>query len=158
MQREGAQEKKILGEIIANQYNQKVELVQRLLIIHGFSAGRPDGKLGPRTRDAIASFQEAQGLPVSRFVDRATWKALNIFTESGLVLDGQVNIYAIQKKLFSLGFDPGKIDGKMGPDTRNAVMEFQEKNNLKVDGRIGPETLGAINRIKNIDKLKKGNL
>jgi len=50
----------------------------------------------------------------------------------------------IQMALSSAGFDPGKIDGKMGQRTREAVRAFQKANDLKVDGKAGKETWGLL--------------
>ena len=33
-----------------------------------------------------------------------------------------------------------EIDGKYGPNTRDAVKEFQKKKNIQADGGVGPET------------------
>jgi N-acetylmuramoyl-L-alanine amidase len=49
-----------------------------------------------------------------------------------------------QKKLASLGFDPGPIDGYMGARTREAIRRFQESRKLAVDGILGPVTMGAL--------------
>ncbi|MBL7070003.1 MAG: peptidoglycan-binding protein [Candidatus Omnitrophica bacterium] len=50
----------------------------------------------------------------------------------------------IQMALSSAGFDPGKIDGKMGQRTKEAVRAFQKANDLKVDGKAGKETWGLL--------------
>jgi hypothetical protein len=50
----------------------------------------------------------------------------------------------VQKALKSLGFDPGKIDGKDGPNTQNAVRAFQAHATIKIDGIVGDETRGAL--------------
>ncbi len=52
----------------------------------------------------------------------------------------------VQQTLKSAGFYQGPVDGKMGPQTREAVREFQRINGLKVDGVVGRHTwekLGA---------------
>ena len=46
----------------------------------------------------------------------------------------------IQTALKNAGFYKGTIDGKIGPQTREAIMEFQKKNDLKVDGVVGRNT------------------
>ncbi len=46
----------------------------------------------------------------------------------------------VQLALYTAGFDPGKIDGKMGPQTIQAVKDFQEASGIKVDGIVGKET------------------
>jgi peptidoglycan hydrolase-like protein with peptidoglycan-binding domain len=53
-------------------------------------------------------------------------------------------IGAIQKKLSDLGYDPGPIDGIMGPLTRAAIRAFQAARGLAVDGIVGPQTAGAL--------------
>ncbi len=46
----------------------------------------------------------------------------------------------VQLALYAAGFDPGKIDGRMGSQTIQAIKNFQEANGLKVDGVVGKET------------------
>jgi len=55
----------------------------------------------------------------------------------------------VQSVLDDLGYDLGihGIDGKFGPDTKNAVKKYQKDNNLKVDGTVGPETYDSIFKI-----------
>jgi hypothetical protein len=49
-----------------------------------------------------------------------------------------------QKALQKLGFDPGKIDGIMGPHTKAAIKKFQQANALAADGIVGPKTQAAL--------------
>ena len=46
----------------------------------------------------------------------------------------------IQTALKKAGYYDGPIDGKIGPKTQEAVLKFQEENNLKVDGVVGQDT------------------
>lgn len=46
----------------------------------------------------------------------------------------------IQIALRNFGLNPGRIDGKMGRQTRDAIRQFQRANNLKVDGKVGKKT------------------
>ena len=50
----------------------------------------------------------------------------------------------VQKALKSLGFDPGKVDGRDGPNTQNAVRAFQAHATIQIDGIVGDETRGAL--------------
>ncbi len=52
----------------------------------------------------------------------------------------------IQKALKAAGLYAGEIDGKMGPRTKKAVMDFQKANGLKVDGKVGPKTMAALDK------------
>lgn len=57
---------------------------------------------------------------------------------------GQMGTRNLQQALTAAGFNPGKIDGVMGPRTREAVKAFQQANGLKVDGIAGPRTMAAL--------------
>jgi len=56
------------------------------------------------------------------------WKDSGSKKSSGLVRD-------IQSGLAELGYDPGPVDGVMGPKTRSAIRTYQDQNALLVDGR-----------------------
>lgn len=54
-------------------------------------------------------------------------------------------ISGIQARLRNMGYDPGKIDGIMGPLTEAAVMEFQADHPpLEVDGKCGAQTRARL--------------
>ncbi len=50
----------------------------------------------------------------------------------------------VQDALAKLGFDPGSVDGKNGPNTMKAVREFQAHASIDVDGIVGPNTRQAL--------------
>jgi len=52
----------------------------------------------------------------------------------------------IQICLKNAGFYNGKIDGVKGRQTKKAVKDFQEANNLKADGVVGPKTWDALSK------------
>jgi len=41
----------------------------------------------------------------------------------------------VQAGLTDLGYNPGPIDGVMGPQTRSAIRTYQRDHGLQVDGR-----------------------
>lgn len=70
---------------------------------------------------------------------------------------GYVNLETldgVQTALKALGFDPGKIDGKDGPNTQNAVRQFQARATIKVDGIVGEQTRSAL--MNELDKAQRG--
>jgi peptidoglycan hydrolase-like protein with peptidoglycan-binding domain len=60
---------------------------------------------------------------------------------------GYINLQeleGVQDALTKLGFDPGAVDGKDGPNTQKAVREFQAHASLSIDGIVGPHTRQAL--------------
>lgn len=52
----------------------------------------------------------------------------------------------IQKLLAEKGYYKGKIDGRPGPKTIEAIKKFQQDHNLEVDGLVGPATWQLLNQ------------
>lgn len=52
---------------------------------------------------------------------------------------------AIQQALKDKGYDPGPIDGVVGPKTRAAVKKFQSDNDLQATGQLDEKTLDKLN-------------
>lgn len=53
-------------------------------------------------------------------------------------------VWSLQYRLQQLGFYKSKVDGKFGPKTKNAVVQFQRKHGLKVDGIAGHQTFTTL--------------
>lgn len=57
-----------------------------------------------------------------------------------LEVKSRPKVKQIQTALRNAGYDPGAVDGKMGRQTKDAVMAFQRANNLPADGIVGKKT------------------
>jgi peptidoglycan hydrolase-like protein with peptidoglycan-binding domain len=51
---------------------------------------------------------------------------------------------APQQALRSKGFDPGPVDGRMGPRTSAAVRDFQSKEGLSATGQLDADTRARL--------------
>ena len=49
-----------------------------------------------------------------------------------------------QAALETQGYNPGSIDGQMGPNTRTAIMKFQQDKGLTPSGTLDSATLAAL--------------
>jgi peptidoglycan hydrolase-like protein with peptidoglycan-binding domain len=54
------------------------------------------------------------------------------------------DVTCIQEALIICGFNPGKADGKMGPNTSAAIKAFQKSAGLSADGIVGPKTAQSL--------------
>ncbi len=144
LQKEGAQERDIIGEINVYEPNENVRRVQQRLKLYGYRIGNADGILGANTRNAIETFQKDMGITPSRFIDRATWEKLLEFDHYALIVNDDVYVPAVQVAMKAAGFDVGSADGKMGPRTQETLKKFQAAHGLKPDGKIGLQTLTAL--------------
>lgn len=53
-------------------------------------------------------------------------------------------IKQVQRKLARLGYDPGPVDGRLGPATRAAIRKFQIANNMPPTGNIEPGVMALL--------------
>lgn len=60
------------------------------------------------------------------------------------MLNDEVTIKKIQKRLNDLGFRSGPVDGIKGPITTGALKRFQTNNGLETEGAITVETISAL--------------
>ncbi len=146
LQREGAEELDLIGDIKPFEKNERVAMVQQRLKIFGYGIGTVDGVLGVNTRNAVERFQKDNGLAPNRFIDSATWKLIMVFDECGLIMEDDINLFMVQVALKNAGYDVGSVDGKMGRRSTEMLQKFQGREGLVADGKIGWKTLSALAR------------
>ncbi len=105
---------------------------------------------------AVRQFQQERGIAVDGLVGPQTFRRLE---EARWRLGDRVlaflpghpmvgdDVLALQDRLTTLGFSPGRADGIFGRNTDHAVREFQLNTGLTTDGTAGPDTFRALGRL-----------
>lgn len=65
-------------------------------------------------------------------------------SENSSIIRVKVSAEKIQRALKSAGVYTGTVDGKIGPGTKEAIIEFQKSHGLKADGVLGKKTWDAL--------------
>jgi peptidoglycan hydrolase-like protein with peptidoglycan-binding domain len=106
-----------------------------------------DSNFGPKTRDAVKSFQQGNNLMPDGVVGPLTWQALPADPNTPRLARGSTGpaVSALQKGLHAFDgpntpTDPGPIDGNFGQRTESAVRAYQTRQNITVDGVVGDQT------------------
>ena len=143
-----------------------VKQLQENLIQMGYMSGKPDGKYGTTTAEAVKAFQKRNNLTADGTAGAATLKAIysgtakaaaatatpkasdTTVTINGTLKRGSTgtDVKSLQAKLIELGYLKGKADGIFGQSTQNAVIAFQRANKLTADGVAGSKTLTQLGK------------
>lgn len=146
--KEAKEELEIFGFVEG--YNSKIKEAQNCLRKAEFNPGQVDGRIGWQTREAIKDFQRANQLKVTGYIDSKTWtklsnyqqvnKGVPVASKDKIQLNSPGWTKKVQQALANAGFNPGPIDGKIGPKTKKAIVDFQKSKGLTADGTIDPKT------------------
>jgi len=122
-------------------YHPKDHRTQLKLAYLGYAVGPLDGVWGPKTTAAIKQFQQNNGLRVTGNCNSDngdTYATLDsAFMNNNYLMNGAV----LQWLLYWAGYNPGKIDGIIGRNTRNALMNFQNSVGLSMTGDQDSDTI-----------------
>ncbi|MGI8940147.1 MAG: peptidoglycan-binding protein [Iamia sp.] len=113
------------------------------------------GGYGPATEGAVRTFQADRGLRIDGICGRETWSTLveagwrlgdRLLYERSPMVRGD-DVIDLQARLGGLGFLDDRVDGILGPRSRQALQDFQRNCGLTVDGICGPETITELVRL-----------
>ena len=103
--------------------------------------------------EAVKAFQQSRGIMPTGAIDDSTLRELReaSYTLGARVLSYQPgqemvgdDVAQLQSQLHELGFYPHRVDGRFGPYTYEALMNYQLNSGLDDDGTCGPDTLHAL--------------
>jgi peptidoglycan hydrolase-like protein with peptidoglycan-binding domain len=118
--------------------------VQQKLNVLGYEAGPNDGLMGPRTRKAIRAFQKDAGLPVTGEIDSELLTHLESSAGLGQAVEDPETVLRVEKKLDSLGWAVGEVDGKVDDQLRNALTKYARFADLPVSDNL---TMATVNHV-----------
>ncbi len=123
--------------------------IQTSLNTLGYDAGVVDGVIGGGTRGAIRTFQididaQATGVLTANqkvvLFDRAKREEAGISENPSIdQADGNDDVAGVQQALNDLGYEAGSVDGVMGANTVEAIMEFQADYDRPETGILSDE-------------------
>lgn len=112
--------------------------VQAIKDFQNFYGLKEDGTFGPDTFETLQDVSKITPLEYTRTLK--------------LDMEGE-DVKNLQTKLKIMGFlNTDEVDNIYGPNTRQAVSQFQEVYKLQVDGVAGSDTIEAINNALNGNK------
>jgi N-acetylmuramoyl-L-alanine amidase len=118
--------------------------------------GSESAVFDPATELAVRHFQQVRGLSVDGRVGEETYRALSearwslgdrlLRYDPERLMRGD-DVTALQERLLELGYDAGRADGILGPETEVGLRAFQRDYGLTSDGTCGPATLRALRQL-----------
>ena len=123
--------------------------LQQDLADAGYFEGEVDGVYGPETVEAVKDLQEANGLPQTGAMDKATEAALRSeLAEAGgaAAQESVASTAAVQQTLALAGYWDGPIDGEWSDELTDALKEFQTDLGVEPTGTVDAATVAAFQK------------
>lgn len=113
-----------------------------------------DGVPGLLTRAAIMAFEHDNRMALTGEATETLLKRLLLgqsagkvnASDAGKVRSDQAEIVlrTVQQSLAALGYQPGKVDGRVGEETERAIREFEMDHGLDPTGRVSAELFSRL--------------
>jgi peptidoglycan hydrolase-like protein with peptidoglycan-binding domain len=134
-----------------------IRAIQRELRQRGYEPGAANGVANPTTRAAIMAYQRDHGLPLTGEPSEELLKAI-VFETSAVARTPRTGgsaerrnhserVRNLQQWLAALGYTVGKIDGRIGEGTRQAIRKFETDQGLPATGRVTGQLVAQLTRV-----------
>jgi len=139
--------------------------VQRELNIRGYETGAVDGTTSVMTRAAIMGFEYDHALPMTGKPSQRLLKAIIMGDRAraarAVGSDGQSSeaaevIRSVQASLAKAGYRPGRVTGKLSPETVRAIRAFEADQALPETGRVSGPLVSRLARVSGDGKIAAG--
>ena len=121
--------------------------LQKDLAAAGYFKGEVDGVYGPETVSAVEDLQQANGLPKTGTMDKATDAALRseLAAAGGAAAqESQASTAALQQTLKLAGYWDGPVDGQWSDELTAALQELQGDLGVEPTGEVDAATIAAF--------------
>jgi peptidoglycan hydrolase-like protein with peptidoglycan-binding domain len=132
--------------------------IQRELNARGYEAGQPDGVAGLVTRAAIMAYEHDYGLALTATPGQDLLSRIVLGSSvpsaprgaADKIGAGEAESVAlmVEQQLASLGYTPGKADGKLNEQTARAIREFETDQKLAQTGRISGPLVSRLLKVQ----------
>jgi peptidoglycan hydrolase-like protein with peptidoglycan-binding domain len=133
-----------------------IRTVQKELLKRGYGPVVPNGIIGPLSRAAIMAYEFDNALPLTGEATEVLLKRMRDGVPAVRSPDPQARkirsleaeqvVRTVQHSLTSLGYDAGRIDGRVGDETERAIRQFEAASGLAATGRISAELFSQLAR------------
>lgn len=144
--------------------NEIIADIQRELSRRGFYDGTVDGVHGPKTDAAMRDFEQAAGLkpgsePNDVFLRALTRSQAKASTAAAaaqpsrndpiaeLIAPSSKRVLAVQRALAEYGYGQIKPNGTFGPETKDAIEQFERARKMPVTGQISPRLVRELSAL-----------
>lgn len=138
--------------------------IQRELKERGYEAGVADGQPGLMTRAAIMAYEHDRamnltGEPSQQLLKQILLNTVPVAATARPAASQEQSMHAtqvirtVQQSLVTLGYLPGKVDGRLGDDTVRAIREFELDQGLHETGRVSGQLVARLSRLAGQGRL-----
>ena len=146
--------------------NEIIADIQRELSRRGFYDGAVDGVHGPKTDAAMRDFEQAAGLKpgsepndvflraLTRSQAKASAPAAAAAAQPSrhdpiaeLIAPSSKRVLAVQRALAEYGYGQFKPNGTFGPETKDAIEQFERARKMPVTGQISPRLVRELSAL-----------